>query len=312
MQETNTKLYVLTGFLGSGKTTVLLKLLEELKGHRIGIIQNEFGKLGIDGTILRNDDIQMVEINRGSIFCSCLKLNFVQALSEMAQQEFEYLFVESSGWGDPSNVQEILEAAKIASNKEYDFKGVLCFVDAVNFLEQVKDEETAYRQLKHCNLAVITKTDLADEEMISKVYEKIREINPVCEVIKSTNGEMDYSFMKKDLMVYQWAECEETTNSVETKPKSIFMEYDGTVEKEKLHAFLQAIAADVHRVKGFCNLEVCGWTQVDVVGALIDYKESEEFEKSQLVFISKIGPMVIKKILAAWQECVGSEMKLRN
>lgn len=312
MQETNTKLYVLTGFLGSGKTTVLLKLLEELKGHRIGIIQNEFGKLGIDGTILRNDEIQMVEINRGSIFCSCLKLNFVQALAEMAQQEFEYLFVESSGWGDPSNVQEILEAAKIAANKEYDFKGVLCFVDAVNFLEQVKDEETTYRQLKHCNLAVITKTDLADEEMISKVYEKIREINPVCEVIKSANGEMDYSFMKKDLTVYQWAECEETTNSVETKPKSIFMEYDGTVEKEKLHAFLQAIAADVHRVKGFCNLEESGWTQVDVVGALIDYKESEEFEKSQLVFISKIGPMVIKKILAAWQECVGSEMKLRN
>ena len=63
-----------------------------------------------------------------------------------------------SHWGDPSNVQRYWEATKIASNKEYDFKGVLCFVDAVNFLEQVKDEETAYRQLKHCNLAVITKT----------------------------------------------------------------------------------------------------------------------------------------------------------
>lgn len=312
MQETETKLYVLTGFLGSGKTTVLLKLLEKLEGHRIGIIQNEFGKLGIDGTILRNDDIQMVEINRGSIFCSCLKLNFVQALAEMAQQDFEYLFVESSGWGDPSNVQEILDAAKVAANKSYDFKGVICLVDAVNFLEQVQDEETTYRQLKHCNLAIITKTDLASAEQISKVYEKIREINPVCEVVESANGELDTSFMKKDLLVYQWAECEETTNSVETKPKSIFMEYDGTVEKEKLHAFLERIAADVHRVKGFCNLEETGWTQVDVVGALIDYKESEAFEKSQLVFISKIGPMVIKKIMSAWQECVGSEMKLRN
>lgn len=312
MQETETKLYVLTGFLGSGKTTVLLKLLEKLEGHRIGIIQNEFGKLGIDGTILRNDDIQMVEINRGSIFCSCLKLNFVQALAEMAQQDFEYLFVESSGWGDPSNVQEILDAAKVAASKSYDFKGVICLVDAVNFLEQVQDEETTYRQLKHCNLAIITKTDLASAEQIATVYEKIREINPVCEVIESVNGELDTSFMKKDLLVYQWAECEETTNSVETKPKSIFMEYDGTVEKEKLHAFLERIAADVHRVKGFCHLEETGWTQVDVVGALIDYKESEAFEKSQLVFISKIGPMVIKKILSAWQECVGSEMKLRN
>ena len=61
-----TKLYVITGFLGAGKTTLLLKLLEHLKGSRVGIIQNEFGKLGIDGAILKNDDIHMVEINRGS------------------------------------------------------------------------------------------------------------------------------------------------------------------------------------------------------------------------------------------------------
>lgn len=308
----NTKLYVLTGFLGSGKTTVLLEMLKQLKGHKIGVIQNEFGKLGIDGTILQNDDIQMIEINRGSIFCSCLKLNFVNALAEMAQQDFEYLFVESSGWGDPSNVKEILEAAKIVSNKDFDFRGVLCFVDAVNFLEQVKDEETAYRQLKHCNLAVITKTDLSNDAQLDKVKEKIREINPVCEMITSVMGKMDYSFMKKDLMIYDWAESEETTNSVETKPKSIFMEYDGTVEKSKLHNFLQAVAPDVHRVKGFCNLAESGWTQVDVVGGLIDYKPCDAFEKSQLVFISKIGPAIIKKVVSSWQDMVGSEMKLKN
>ena len=282
METVNTKLYVLTGFLGSGKTTALLKLLERLKGSRIGVIQNEFGKLGIDGTILRNDDIQMVEINRGSIFCTCQKLNFVKALADMAQQDFDYLFVESSGWGDPSNVQEILDAARIASEKEYDFKGVICFVDAVNFLEQVKDEETAFRQLKHCNLAVITKTDLAGTGLLEQVAEKIR------------------------------AESEETTNSVETKPKSLFMEYEGQVEKEKLHKFLAAVAPDVHRIKGFCDLEETGWTQVDVVGSLIDYKACGAFERSQLVFISKIGPMVIKKIFSAWEEHVGSEMKLKN
>ncbi|CDC46812.1 putative uncharacterized protein [Clostridium sp. CAG:58] len=312
METVNTKLYVLTGFLGSGKTTALLKLLERLKGSRIGVIQNEFGKLGIDGTILRNDDIQMVEINRGSIFCTCQKLNFVKALAEMAQQDFDYLFVESSGWGDPSNVQEILDAARIASEKEYDFKGVICFVDAVNFLEQVKDEETAFRQLKHCNLAVITKTDLADTVQAEQVAEKIREINPVCEILESVNGEMDHSFLQKDLRIFQWAESEETTNSVETKPKSLFMEYEGQVEKEKLHKFLAAVAPDVHRIKGFCDLKETGWTQVDVVGSLIDYKECGAFERSQLVFISKIGPMVIKKIFSAWEEHVGSEMKLKN
>ena len=90
------------------------------------------------------------------------------------------------------------------------------------------------------------------------------------------------------------------------------MEYDGQIDRQKLNEFLTVIAPDVHRVKGFCNLTETGWTQVDVVGTLIDYKESEAFEKSQLVFISKIGPMIIKKILSAWQEYVGTEMKLRN
>lgn len=312
MAETNTKLYVLTGFLGSGKTTLLLELLKKLEGHRIGIIQNEFGKLGIDGTILRNDDIQMVELNRGSIFCSCLKLNFVQALAEMLEQNFEYLFVESSGWGDPSNVEEILQATKIVSGKEYDFQGVICLVDALNFMNQLDDLETVYRQLKHCHLAIITKTDLVNAEQIQAIEKKIRSINPVCKMEYSECGKMDYQFFDEDLLLYQWAEGEETTNSVETKPKTLFMDFEGAIEKDVLVTFLNEIIPSTYRIKGFFNLKEEGWMQVDVVGSKIDFKPTDSFEKSQLVFISKIGPAVIKKIFDAWDEKVGLEMKLRN
>lgn len=312
MKMTNTQLYVLTGFLGAGKTTVLLKVLERLKGHRVGIIQNEFGKLGIDGTILRNDDIQMVEINRGSIFCSCLKLNFVNALSEMAKQDFEYLFVESSGLGDPSNVEEILQAAQAVSGKEYDFKGVICLVDAVNFMNQLDDLETVYRQLKHCHLAVITKSDLVTADRIQELTKKIREINPVCRMEISNMGELDFDFLKEDLLFYQWAEREETTNSEETKPKTLFMDFEGEIKKEALVSFLNGVIPDVYRVKGFFRIKGEGWNQVDVVGSKIDFRECDSFPKSQLVFISKIGPAVIKKIFAAWEEAVGLEMKLRN
>ncbi|MFQ7310591.1 MAG: CobW family GTP-binding protein [Sellimonas sp.] len=313
MEDNNTaKLYVLTGFLGSGKTTVMLKILERLKGHRVGIIQNEFGKLGIDGTILRNDDIQMVEINRGSIFCSCLKLNFVQALSEMAAQDLEYLFVESSGLSDPSNIEEILEATKVMSGKEYDFKGVICLVDAVNFAEQLEDLETVYRQLKHCHLAVITKKDLVNSQQIEHLIKKIREINPVCKIETSILGELDFHFLEEDLLLYQWAEGEETTNSEETKPKTLFMDFDGEIEKQKLISFLTNLIPDVYRIKGFFHLKGEGWNQVDVVGSKIDFKKSNIYEKSQLVFISKIGPAIIRKIYSAWEETVGSEMKLRN
>ena len=310
--NTNPKLYVLTGFLGSGKTTLLLNLLDHLKGHKVGIIQNEFGKLSIDGDILRNDDIQMVEITRGSIFCSCLKLSFVAALSEMAQQDFEYLFVESSGLGDPSNVEEILAAAEIASGKKFDFKGVLCMVDALHFLEQIEDEETVNRQLKHCHLAALTKCDLVDAATLEAVTAKLRQINPLCRLEESRMGDLSTDFLQDDLLMYQWAEGEDSINMVENKPKTLFMNFEGEVEKEKLLAFFQPITDSIYRSKGFFRIAGEGWMQVDVVGSKIDFKPCEPFELSQLVFISKIGPAVIKQIMASWEEHVKLPMKLKN
>ncbi|MEG0894817.1 MAG: GTP-binding protein, partial [Oscillospiraceae bacterium] len=167
------KLYALTGFLGAGKTTVLKTLLENLQQEKIGVIQNEFGKLSIDGEILRNDDIKMVEINKGSIFCSCLKLSFVEALAEMAKQDINYLFVESSGLADPSNMQEILKAVYALAGDAYDFEGAICLVDALHFNEQLEDTQTVSRQLKHCNLAIISKIDLIDTNKLDDVIKKI-------------------------------------------------------------------------------------------------------------------------------------------
>ena len=310
--ETNTKLYIITGFLGSGKTTLLLNILKNLKGHRVGIIQNEFGKLSIDGDILRNDDIQMIEITRGSIFCSCLKLSFVSALCEMAQQGFEYLFVESSGLGDPSNVEEILTAAEIASGKKFDFRGVLCMVDANNFLQQVEDEETVNRQLKHCHLAAITKCDLVDAAQMDAITEKIRTINPICRLETSVMGNLNLEFLREDLLLYQWAEGEDSINLKENKPKTLFLNFEGEVEKDKLVAFFQPILSSIYRSKGFFCIAGEGWMQVDVVGSRIDFKPCDPCEVSQLVFISKIGPGIIKPIMTAWDEAVGLPMKLKN
>ncbi len=307
-----TKLYLLTGFLGSGKTTALLELCRQRKGQRIGIIQNELGKISVDGMLLRDDDIRMVELNRGSIFCSCLKLNFVKALAEMAQQDFQYLFVESSGWGDPSNVQEILRAVREISQKDYAFGGVICFVDALNFPEQLRDLETARRQLKHCNLAVITKTDIAGAEAVENVRGLIRGLNPVCMIRTSAMGVMDRGFPEEDLTAFSWAEEEESTNSAENRPKTLFLEYDGELEEEALHAFLDVLAPDLFRAKGFCLFTGRGWTQVDMVGGRIDEKPGRALACSQLVLISRIGPQIIRPAFAAWQEKAGIPMRLKN
>lgn len=305
------QLYVLTGFLGSGKTTFLTNILEKLDDKKIGIIQNEFGKLSVDGELINKNGIEMTEISRGSIFCSCLKLSFVEALAEMGKMDLEYVFVESSGLADPSNIEEILESVKELAGDVYDFKAAICLIDAVNFLEQLKDEETVDRQLAHCHMALINKIDLVDDEQLKKVVEAVRKVNPNCKIVQATKGNIELDFLKEDLMALKWSENEDSLNTVDNKPKTIMLESEDILSKEELDKFLKAVLPDCYRIKGFFHLDE-GWMQVDVVEKLIDYKPYQKREISQLVFLSKIGPKVIRTIDNNWKKLVGKQMNLRN
>lgn len=305
------KLYLLTGFLGSGKTTFLTNTLEHIKGEKVGVIMNEFGKIGIDGTIIKKDGMDLIEINRGSIFCSCLKLPFAAAMIEMAEREMDYLFIESSGLADPSNINEILEGVTSVKGDIYDYRGAICLVDAPNFLEQIEDLETVEKQLKHCHFVILNKIDLVNEPTLNRVLEKIKEINNSVDIEKVSFGSTDFEFLEKDLMEKKWLESEETSNTPENKPKTLSLTYEGEITKEQLTGFLNKVSGDAFRIKGFFKLED-GWNQVDVVNKKIDYKISNSDETvSQLVIISKIGPNIIRPIFNSWEEVVGKEMKLR-
>lgn len=310
-------LYVLTGFLGAGKTTFLKKVLEKNQ-FKAGVIQNEFGKVSIDGEILSDEKVRMVEINRGSIFCSCLKLSFVEALAEIAKEELDFVFVESSGWGDPSNMKEILQAVEMNAPGVFDFLGTICLIDGNNFVDQLDNSglETIERQLKHCHLAVVTKADLLSETEMTAVLDRVRKVNPKCQVTISRMGETDYDFMQTDLLQYQWSDGEETTNSEETKPKTIVMKYSKAKSTQELLNYLNVVKKDTYRIKGFFQLSELGMCQVDVVGKKVDIKpvteNAREDHDSELVFISKIGPQIIKVLFQTWEEMFEDQMELKN
>lgn len=305
------KLYLLTGFLGGGKTTFLTNILEHLKGEKVAVIMNEFGKVGIDGPIIKKDGMELIEINRGSIFCSCLKLSFAAAMIEMAEHDMDYLLVESSGLADPSNIGEILEGVTSVKGDVYDYKGAICIIDAPNFLEQLKDLETVEKQLKHCHMVIVNKVDLVNQNTLNQVLEKIHEINNKVDIETTSFGKVSFQFLEKDLMKNQWVESEDTSNTPENKPKTLSLTYEGDITKEQLTTFLDKISKDAFRIKGFFKLDD-GWNQVDVVNGKIDYKKwNTEEASSQLVIISKIGPNIIRPIFSAWEEIVKKEMKLR-
>ena len=305
------KLFVLTGFLGAGKTSFLQHVLEAFSDKKLAVIQNEFGKIGIDGSILQKQGILIKEINRGSIFCSCLQLSFVEALAELAKSDAESLFVESSGLADPSNIMDILESVKLLVGDEYDFQGVICLIDGLHFPKQVKDTETVDRQLKHCDVAIINKIDLISGEQYKKVISLVREVNPHCKVLSCAHGQADLSFMKEAFLQGDWAFSEESLNTVDNKPKTISLVCTENVSKENFHQFLQEVLPDCYRIKGFFLLDNC-WMQVDVVEELIDYKPCPTKDISELVFLSKVGPKVIRSIDEAWKKYMVVPMKLKN
>lgn len=312
MNKAPKKLYLLTGFLGAGKTTFLKNVMDKLGEKKIGIIMNEFGKTGVDGTLVERDGITLTEINRGSIFCSCLKISFVQAMVEMAAQELDYIFVESSGLADPSNIDEILDAVRrLAGEDAYDYRGAICIVDGRNFLEQIEDLETIKRQALYSNFVVINKVDLVDSSTVAAIKEKITEINPYVKIEESSFGSVNYSFLEEDLVKEKWVETQDTTNTTENKPRTFTLRYDGAIEKSKFTSFLDAVSPHAFRIKGFSKLDD-GWNQVDVVNKKIDYKEFDSSASdSSVVFISRIGVGIIKEIADNWENIVGVEMKLR-
>ncbi len=310
----NIKLYLLSGFLGSGKTTFLKKMLESNPDLNMGIIMNEFGKISIDGPILENPQIEMVELTRGSIFCSCLKLSFAEALIKMADTPIEYVFVESSGLADPSNIGEILESVANFATTPYDYCGCINIVDAYHFMGQIQEIETVTRQVETADLIIVNKVDRVETKVLEEILGKLNELNPQAKVLKSTFYNIDFDFIGEQLVQSGVIRNEASHNTPENKPKTFSMEFDGNaLSKEAFTEFLDTVSKDAYRIKGFVQL-TDGDYQFDVVGRLIDYTESEnKFEKSTVVFISKIGPQLIRVVNDAWQgQLPNVPMKLAN
>lgn len=102
------RLYLITGFLGAGKTIFLKQFMKQFSSERMHIIVNEFGKEGIDGELLSELGIALDEINNGSIFCSCRLDKFENVLQQVLQEKPDVIIVEASGLSDPTNVKKIL------------------------------------------------------------------------------------------------------------------------------------------------------------------------------------------------------------
>ena len=297
-------LYIISGFLGSGKTTFLQKMLENFEDKKVGVLINEFGSIGIDGRLIEKDGIELVEINNGSIFCSCLKGGFIKTLIEFSKSSIDVLFIENSGMADPSNIHQILTELKEKVGRPYQYKGAVCIVDSVSFLKHVRVLAPVQNQIASSNLVIANKMDLVNQQTLIEIEDKIRQINPSTYIYRTMYSDIPLTVFNENLVDNGYNG--ETSNQPWNRPSTYSLESDGTLTKEKMAEFIHKIEDYILRLKGFAKGEY-GWWQVDVVG---DYVKITDYPLSKRDVINRTKLVVIGKdtkdfkdiMITAWEE----------
>jgi G3E family GTPase len=183
---TVTNVILITGFLGSGKTTFLNRMVKKVPPDlKMMILMNEFGEVGLDGTLIEGDDYDMLEISRGSIFCVCVKTDFIKALNEVARTiRPDLLIVESTGVANPTALKKDLGLSIF--NDRFRLADQVCIIDAACFEEVYDSYASVEKQIESSSLFVINKTDLVSTHQIAAIKALVNKHNASARFMETT------------------------------------------------------------------------------------------------------------------------------
>ena len=169
--------YIVSGFLGAGKTTFIQKLLKEKKFEKVMLLENEFGEVGVD-SVFFDRSLNIKEINNGCICCS-LQGDFEDALEEIEEMGISDLLIEPSGVGKLSEIIQV-----VRGDEDFRIVSHICIVDVktcrkyhLNFKEYFDD------QVRSANAIVLSHTDVADPETIENAITIVKELNDSAEIL---------------------------------------------------------------------------------------------------------------------------------
>ncbi len=178
-----TKIDIVSGFLGAGKTTLIKKLLAEaLSGEQVVLIENEFGEIGIDGGFLKEAGVEITEMNSGCICCSLVG-DFATALKEVLDRYApDRILIEPSGVGKLSDVMRAVEGA--TASEGVHLNSAVAVVDAKKCKTYLKNfGEFFENQIEHAGTIILSRTGQMSEEKIDQCIALIREHNEKAQII---------------------------------------------------------------------------------------------------------------------------------
>ncbi len=278
------KIDIVSGFLGAGKTTLIKKLLKEKLGsEKVVIIENEFGEIGIDGGILRDSGIEIKEINSGCICCSLVG-DFSTALKEVLRKYTpDRIIIEPSGVGKLSGVLEA--CGKLEKQADAGVNMCIAVVDAVKYIIYVNNFGEFFQdQIKNAKTVILSRTQMLEQEKLSKVVSDIQKRNPEANIVTTDwtelNGEDIIALAEqggginmgnsRENRMHRHAEADKMFQSwgVET-PKQYTDEGIRGILKSLSN---KSLYGNILRSKGIVPVQKSSWLQFDFVPGEISIK----------------------------------------
>ncbi|HCA30953.1 MAG TPA: hypothetical protein DEP23_16055 [Ruminococcaceae bacterium] len=292
-----TKLYVITGFLGAGKTTFLMEFARLLTVEKLAVLVNEFGKEDVDGKLLRELNAAMEEVHSGSIFCACRVEQFSDALSRLLKDSPDIILIETSGLSDPTRIRKLLNEHPKAD--QIDYRGCWCIADAIRFEKVYSTALVCGKQLDICDAVILNKTDIADDDQTKRTLALIKNHRSDVPVYLTSHGKIQPEWLKS----FGGPAIAESKNSVHIKDVSLqsrIVVIRDIFPKDKLMDFLSRIAPASFRIKGFVQLRE-GVFFVDVVGEDVKLKpwDKEVENPNRLVVLAGRGLPMLSTLKAA-------------
>lgn len=187
---------ILTGYLGSGKTTLINHILNAPHGQRIAVIENEFGEEGIDNELLVQDsDEQIIEMNNGCICCT-VRGDLVRILNELSEKKadgrvkFDRVIIETTGLADPAPVAQTFFVDDDVHD-QYILDAIVTTVDAKHAQSQLDQHHEAQEQVGFADRILITKSDLVDDAALQSLRSRLRRMNSRAAMIEVNHGNAD-------------------------------------------------------------------------------------------------------------------------
>jgi len=278
-------LALVTGFLGSGKTTFLQQLVRRYDGRKLVWLVNEFSARDVDAAVLGQETADVVSIPGGSIFCRCLATEFIAHLRDLPERfgtpeaPVEGVVVEASGMANPAVAGTLLREARL--DGLYRLAPITAIVDPGTFLKLLHTLPNIRAQVEAASRVLLNKTDLYPAALIERTEVALREINPAVTITRTTYcaADMDiFAAAPAGAVRGELAPCRDP----HFESFSVAVPHD--LDWNLLRAAVAAAHADIFRVKGFARHDGrC--THVDYSSAGWRLEEAAAEVPSELVFI---------------------------